>query len=376
MPILGKRQLLRLAASAMFPALLVVVALLAREFTFQGLVSASILGLLVFVILYLRDAHLATNRRMAALQRQVAKMARTTPAQRDLEAIEGSIQHQTERLLASVLTNRDSGVAIAARLARLEASLRDLAEEPPLAASELPPTKEDLAAAERSVTRNLTRALERTFTQVEASQQLISMFRPVRPVPASRGWASSPDLLVLLVGLVGQHQPRLIVEAGSGLSTLTFALALRQFGVSGKVIALEHLPEHQARTTALLADHGLLDRAEVRLAPLVPFAMDGDLRAWYDQAAWGDLEGIDLLFVDGPPSDTGNLARYPALPLLHDRLSPTAPVVLDDMVREDEKSVLAQWGAEFPAYQTTVLNLEKGAALLSRSERPLPLAYP
>ena len=57
---------------------------------------------------------------------------------------------------------------------------------------------------------------------------------------------------------------------------------------------------------------------------------------------------IDLLLVDGPPAyATGyGLARYPALPALHDRLAPGATVVLDDVERPGEQEVLRRWERE------------------------------
>ena len=60
---------------------------------------------------------------------------------------------------------------------------------------------------------------------------------------------------------------------------------------------------------------------------------DAVVAAGLDAALQGDL--IDLLLVDGPPAYAvgHGLARYPALPVLRDRLAPGATVVLDDVER-------------------------------------------
>lgn len=55
-----------------------------------------------------------------------------------------------------------------------------------------------------------------------------------------------------------------------------------------------------------------------------------------------------MLIVDGPPGRVNKDARYPALPLLHERLNPGAHVFLDDATRPDERRILTQWLAEFP----------------------------
>ena len=77
---------------------------------------------------------------------------------------------------------------------------------------------------------------------------------------------------------------------------------------------------------------------------------------WYDEAAvaagldtaFGG-EPIDLLIVDGPPAFAvgHGTSRYPALPVLHERLAPGATVVLDDIERPGEQVVLERWELEF-----------------------------
>jgi hypothetical protein len=69
--------------------------------------------------------------------------------------------------------------------------------------------------------------------------------------------------------------------------------------------------------------------------------------SWYQTDVFADLQGIDLLVVDGPPARASLEARYPALPTLRDRLSPNAIVVLDDAGREDETQIVERWCAEF-----------------------------
>jgi hypothetical protein len=70
--------------------------------------------------------------------------------------------------------------------------------------------------------------------------------------------------------------------------------------------------------------------------------------AWYDPAALDGLpeRGVELLIVDGPPAARGS--RYPALPLLADRLAPGAAILLDDTDREGERKAVERWSDEFP----------------------------
>ena len=218
----------------------------------------------------------------------------------------------------------------------------------------------------RQVRADTQKEIQQTFRQLEALQNLSAVLPASDVLPATRGWAASPDLLMVLVDLVITERPSLVVECGSGASTLWLALAMRRFGIDGRIIALDHDPVFGAKTRDFLARHGVSDLAEVRDAPLESFALDGETYSWYARRAWEDLAGIDLLFVDGPPAATGHQARYPALPLLSESLSPAATAVLDDLVVPDMQKVLQLWLDAHPDFSSEILPLEKQAAVLRR----------
>lgn len=219
----------------------------------------------------------------------------------------------------------------------------------------------------RRVEADSRKELKQTFGQMEALQNLNAILPTSDVLPATRGWAASPDLLLALVDLVITERPSLIVECGSGASTLWLALALRRFGIDGRIIALDHDPVFSGKTRDFLARHDVLDLAEVRDAPLESFSLDGETYSWYARTAWEDLAGIDLLFVDGPPAATGHQARYPALPLLNKSLSPIATIVLDDLIVPDMREVLPRWLDADPGFSSEILPLEKQAAVLRRT---------
>jgi predicted O-methyltransferase YrrM len=219
----------------------------------------------------------------------------------------------------------------------------------------------------RRVRADIEKEAKQTFRQLEALQNLSAVLPANDVLPATRGWAASPDLLVVLVDLVITERPSLVVECGSGASTLWLALAMRQFEIDGRIIALDHDPVFGGKTRDFLARHDVRDLAEVRDAPLESFSLDGETYSWYAKRAWEDLTGIDLLFVDGPPAATGHQARYPALPLLSGSLSPVATVVIDDLVVPDMQKVLRLWLDAYPDFGSEILPLEKQAAVLRRS---------
>lgn len=211
-------------------------------------------------------------------------------------------------------------------------------------------------------TKTMDEIGRREFRQVESLLWLRDLLQLPAPLAPTRNWAASPDLLLALARLVERERPQVILECGGGTSTVVMASIAKRYG--GRVITLEHLPEFRDATLGALHEQGL--EAEVRLAPLtlIPdLTFKGESFHWYDPAALKDLPKIDLFFIDGPPEATGRFARYPALPLLWEKATAGAIVVLDDTIRSDEQEISAAWAAMFGLTREN-WPMEKGAHVL------------
>lgn len=240
-------------------------------------------------------------------------------------------------------------------LARIDALLRE-SEKRTLQA-----LRSTAAATERS---GRTEA-NRVFAQVEALLWLRDALRLEHPLPPTRGWAASPDLLLEVVRYIEEHRPGIVVELGSGVSSIVIAASLRRWG-PGRLVSIDHDETYATRTRLELSRQGLSSTAVVLQAPLGDVIIQGQAWPWYELEENAVPNGIALLFVDGPPGPTGRLARYPALPVLFDRLGGSAAVILDDGARPDEREVVDRWQREFPAFEAVELPVEKGAWLLTR----------
>jgi predicted O-methyltransferase YrrM len=223
----------------------------------------------------------------------------------------------------------------------------------------------DLKKRNTSAINTLRKEIRSATSQVDALIQL-STIAPVRePMPISRSWAGSPDMILKLVELIRVHKPKLVVELGSGLSTLWIARTLRENGV-GRLISLDHDPEFAQVTIANVKRHDLSDIVEVRVAPLINEVVNGSESVpWYDLAAIVDIENIDLALVDGPPGATHKFARLPALWMLESKMSEHAVVLIDDVIREAERDLAIQW-QEAGGYALVNYPAEKGGIYLVR----------
>jgi len=213
----------------------------------------------------------------------------------------------------------------------------------------------------------ISRSGVKDYEQYVAWSELQKALEPANFMPPLRGWAASPDVIRILVRVILQRKPSLVVECGSGSSSVWLGYALRRAG-GGQLVALEHDASYADRTRALVTAHGLDDIVEVRVAPLVPIHIEPESpgavarsELWYDTAAIEDLGDIGVVFVDGPPAATGREARYPAVPALLPKCSDDVVIVLDDAARPDEVAVGDRWLAEHPRLRREIEPAEKGA---------------
>ena len=104
-------------------------------------------------------------------------------------------------------------------------------------------------------------------------------------------------------------------------------------------------------------------------AAIAEVAVNNETRRWYDVSVLDGIEGtVDLLIVDGPPHKLQRLARYPALPLLIDRLAADAVVLVDDANRRDEREMVRRWQSEFPGFKVTGSRIGEGTVLFERGQ--------
>ena len=206
--------------------------------------------------------------------------------------------------------------------------------------------------------------------------------------PWKRGWPASPDFMCWLVERIEQNDYDLILEFGSGMTTLytakTLAARIRRDASRkvARVLSFEHQEEFCRKTRDLLAQGGcneILDSVEVVHVPLQPYtAPDGTTYQYYAceeqlaalSAAYKSPASRILVTVDGPPGATGKNARYPAFPLVMRYLaSAHIDFLLDDYFRDDERELAGAWQSACATaglgISVTERACEKGAFLLS-----------
>lgn len=202
------------------------------------------------------------------------------------------------------------------------------------------------------------------FQQIESLNLILSFISPQLPLPNTRGWAASPDLIKLIFTYIIKHRPQHIVELGSGVSSLYMAYLIKERGYNAKISSIDHSKEFGEITRKNLKDHQLDDTVEVIYSPLTEQSIGSRKWQWYDLSN-ANLRKIDLLIIDGPPSKIQYKSRYPALPILINSLSDGAIVIIDDYNRKEDTEMVQDWLKEFSNLKLLQeIDTEKGAAVL------------
>ena len=129
-----------------------------------------------------------------------------------------------------------------------------------------------------------------------------------------------------------------ILECGSGLTTLLMSAVAARRGV--QVHSLEHNETWHARVRSAVLEMGGTTTT-VHLAPLRDF---GDYD-WYDAPLSSLPDDFTLVVCDGPPGSTRG-GRSGMLPRMRGKLAPKCTILLDDVIRPEERALALEWSRE------------------------------
>ena len=85
--------------------------------------------------------------------------------------------------------------------------------------------------------------IKRSYRQLEILIPLLNKLNIVKPIPktnALNDYSASPDFLFKIIDIIEKNKPNLIIEAGTGTSTIIASYGLKKYNPNGKIISLDH----------------------------------------------------------------------------------------------------------------------------------------
>lgn len=269
---------------------------------------------------------------------------------------------------SSTIADRDGALLrVERKLDLLSQQLIQLGLEP-LANKTDEPAEDQRSKTAPGIIPVIEQKLENQFLQLESLFSIYNSLPNLKLLPPTRGWAGSPDFLAKIIEVILKQKPAFVLEASSGVSTVVIALAL-QLNNYGKAVSLDHEAHYAEKTRENVKVNEAEATSIVKHCPLKEYTIDEQSWKWYDVDEVDLTSKIDILVIDGPPRTTQFLARYPAVPLLHECFADKALVLLDDANRDDEVIIVGKWKAFLEAtnYKVevhTFNHFEKGMVVL------------
>lgn len=198
--------------------------------------------------------------------------------------------------------------------------------------------------------------LDRLYDQLAGLTQISSAIEGSPVLKPLRQWALSPDAMALILADLQEYREPVVVEFGSGQSTVILAAALRHRG--GKLVTVDHDLCYAQAVKRQVGACGLEEHVQFVNAPIALIDMDLSIRS-YDLSAMPRLEA-DCVLVDGPPYTNGQMTRLIPLRWAASHLKRGGLIFLDDTNRAAEQACLNQVQKEFPLLSLEHLRAEKG----------------
>lgn len=168
-------------------------------------------------------------------------------------------------------------------------------------------------------------------------------------LPLLTTFTIAPDFAFQLAEIITSRKPKLIMELGSGRSTLIAAALFRMHNISGKIISIDADVDYLSQCSEFAKRNQLEPWITFIHAQLATINLNGKNHLWYDTAAI-PKEKFELLVIDGPPEVSGDLSRYPALHVLMEYADANAIILVDDATRSDMQLTTALWKNAFPGW--------------------------
>ncbi|MFK5957867.1 MAG: class I SAM-dependent methyltransferase [Lutibacter sp.] len=196
--------------------------------------------------------------------------------------------------------------------------------------------------------------LHRSNDDAYAMQIILKLFPEFAYLPFTP-FSLNPYTIVHILNDILLNNRKQIVEFGSGISTIIIARFVQVNNLETKILSIDNNMEWKKIISKELEKYNCKDKIKLVVGELKEHHQTKlakyDNKYWYDfkivKEAIDSLDvAIDLVVVDGPSTGYSIYSRYPAIPLIKNKLAENVSIFLDDTRRKGEKEILVNWNKE------------------------------
>jgi hypothetical protein len=163
-------------------------------------------------------------------------------------------------------------------------------------------------------------------------------------------WSISPVGICHILNYITINQPRVIVEFGSGVSTIYISKLLKQNNLDIKFISVDHDENWIRIVKRWTESENILDRVQFLHSPLSEeLTYKGSRIKWYNQDVLNknlQKDSVEFLVIDAPPGDYP-YSRAGAFLYFQDQISKASVnYFLDDAYRKEETEIVKSLGQQ------------------------------
>ena len=194
------------------------------------------------------------------------------------------------------------------------------------------------------------------------------------------GGALRPVCIAYILNEIIINQRKMVLEFGSGLSTVLMARLIKKNNLDVKIVTVEHNKEWSKIIEGYLTNEDLTQYVKIIQADLKEMETPLGKVNWYDYATV--LKGVqdqkfDLITVDGPPANGRKIrySRYPAFINMTDFFKEDFCLILDDANRKGEQKIIQSFKKIRPDLQFALVSETLAVFRKPTTFNPIPIQY-
>ena len=194
------------------------------------------------------------------------------------------------------------------------------------------------------------------------------------------GGALRPICMAYILNEIIINQREMVIEFGSGLSTIVMARLIKKNKLNTRVISIEHNANWASILQSYLENEDLQEFVKIVTVNLKEIETPLGMVKWYDYDTFLpeiSNKKFDLIIIDGPPADREEIkySRFPALFKLENNLAGDFCLILDDANRKGEKELVKYFRDRNETFKYTLISETLAVFRKTVDFDPIPICY-